>query len=89
MSRNQAEDIKRQLAHRERELSRRQVQRVMKLDPAVWVLLDTLIDDTGLSVSDLLGESLAIAAASLREKHKPKVRRGEQQPSAELTITLA
>ena len=67
------EDDKKKIANRQREDSRRQVQRNVKLAPEVSELLDTLKSDTGLSLSDLLGEALGIAAPALREKYKPKI----------------
>jgi predicted HicB family RNase H-like nuclease len=62
-------DEKRRKANRQREASRTQVQRNLKLDPGVSEQLDSLRSDTGLSLNDLIDEALAMSAAALRKKY--------------------
>lgn len=63
------DDEKRQKANRQREQSRQQVQRNVKLAPAVSEKLDELKAATGFSLSDLLREAFEIAEAELRKRY--------------------
>lgn len=70
MKRDADDAERRALANRQREQSRRQVPRTIKFDPEVNDLLDALKADTGLSLSDLIGEALRGSAGRLRRKYE-------------------
>ncbi len=64
------DEQKRQVANQQREQSRRQVARNIKLEPDVSNRLDALKSDTGLSLSELIGALIEIGGEKVREKCK-------------------